>query len=74
MFKKFKMLREFNQLRNQAAKDHPEWDDEECCAFAMDAMTQKYGADPDWSSIIQMIIEFIISILPFLFLAKESQE
>ncbi|NLX55083.1 MAG: hypothetical protein GXY58_08215 [Planctomycetaceae bacterium] len=68
---KFRLLREFNQARRQARRDHPEWDEEDCCAAAVDVMEAKYGASPDWQSILQMIIEFIMSILPFFFLAKE---
>jgi hypothetical protein len=69
---KFRLLREFNQLRREARDSNPTWDEEECCAYAMDAMKAKYGASPDWQSIVQMLLEFIMRILPFLFLAKDA--
>ena len=71
LLEKIRYLREFNQSRRQARRDHPEWDEEDCCAAALDAMESKYGANADWKSILQMLIEFIMSILPFLFLAEE---
>jgi hypothetical protein len=68
---KFRLLREFNQARRQARRDHPEWDEEDCCAAAVDVMEAKYGASPDWQSILQMLLEFIMKLLPFFFLAQE---
>lgn len=62
-----KYLREFNQERRQARRDNPDWSEEEVCAAALEQMELKYGANPDWQTIIQMILEFIMSILPFFF-------
>lgn len=62
-----KYLREFNQARRHARRDNPGWSEEEVCAAALEQMELKYGANPDWQTIIQMILEFIMSILPFFF-------
>jgi hypothetical protein len=62
-----KYLREFNQARRQARRDNPGWSEDEVCAAALEQMQLKYGDNPDWQTIVQMILEFIMSILPFFF-------
>lgn len=70
-FQRIKLLREFNSNRRRHRREHPEWSDEECYAAALDDMRETYGDTPDWNSILKMLLEFLMSILPFFFLSEE---
>ena len=71
---RIRLLREFNAARRQAAEAHPEWNEEECCADALDRMKAKYGSAPDWPAIWKLLIEFLLKFLPFLFLNPTEEE
>lgn len=69
---KIRYLREYNQLRREIRRTNPFWSEEEVCAEALDKMRETYGANADWQTILQMILEFLMKILPFFFLADEG--
>ena len=71
---RIRLLREFNAARRAAAEAHPEYGEEECCADALDQLKAKYGASPDWPKIFQLLIEFLLKFLPFLFLNPSEEE
>lgn len=69
---KIRYLREYNALRRDVRRTNPTWSEDEVCAEALELMQAKYGTQADWSTIIQMILEFLMKILPFFFLAQSE--
>ena len=67
-----RMLREFNLARRTFRDANPDWSEEECCMAALDGMKEKYGAAPDWPAIFKLLFEFLLKLLPFIFLADEE--
>lgn len=65
-------VREFNRHCRSIAKEHPDWERDEVYAQALDNMQVAYGASPDWQNILQLLLRFILTILPFFFLSEEE--
>lgn len=69
---RIRLLREYNSYRRDVRRANPSWSEEEVCTAALDQMKAIHGESSDWSSVLQMILEFLMKLLPFFFLADEA--
>lgn len=73
-FQRVQLLREFNRYSREIRRENPAWPEDVVRAAALDSMKAVHGDSPDWKNILQMLLQFLMTILPFFFLAEENDE
>lgn len=62
---KLKIRREFVAHVREIRRENPQMTLEDAAAEATARMEAIYGASPDWKSIVELIMEVLLKLLPF---------